>query len=130
MPPGELGVDMGFHSSAAAVVEVREAVIEVEGQWTHAEERDGGEAATSRGEGFHNYSVASFANPSMDKRMSESLFRGKGCGRRGDEMEICCCAKVYLAIARRGSIDASPARIPIRSKPNAQPPLSGSVLFS
>jgi hypothetical protein len=58
-PPVELVAGMCFHSSAVAVVEVREVVIVVEGPWTHAEGRDGGEAATSREEDFHNYSVAS-----------------------------------------------------------------------
>lgn len=45
MPLEELAPDMGFHSSAVAVVEVREAVIVVVERSKHAEGRGDGEAA-------------------------------------------------------------------------------------
>jgi len=46
------------------------------------------------------------------------------------QMEICCCAKVYLAIARRGSIDAGTIcaySYQIKSRRHNH---SGSVSFS
>lgn len=68
-------MDTGCHSSAAAVVEGREAVIVVEALLIHVEGRGGGEAEMSQGQDSHNYSAA-YLQILVWTEKSSTVFRG------------------------------------------------------